>query len=213
MTDDPVLEILAKRLVQPLHLNFISKRRIRRLGKALSALLPADGAVSGLDIGCGSGEVCLELTAAHPQLKLVGVDVLVRPNAVIETIGFDGQKLPFADKSFDFAMLIDVLHHTADPSILLTEAARVARSFVLLKDHLCSSRFDYWLLRFMDWVGNRAYDVELPYNYLSSNEWRKLYEKVELEPEKNVTDLQLYPLPFSCLFDANLHFLARLKTK
>ena len=50
-------------------------------------------------------------------------------------------------------MLVDVLHHTDDPGILLSEARRVTRRAVVLKDHTR----DYMAgatLRLMDWGAN-----------------------------------------------------------
>jgi len=55
----------------------------------------------------------------------------------------------------------DVLHHTQDPAVLLREAVRVSRSFVLLKDHLDENILDDVTLRLMDWVGNRPHGVVL----------------------------------------------------
>jgi len=144
------------------------------------------------------------------NLKMVGVDVFVRENTAIEVIQFDGKRLPFADKSFDFIMLSDVLHHTDDPLVILQECARVAREFILIKDHVCDSEWDRIRLSFMDWVGNRGYGVVLPYNYLSTTEWNNLYEKAGLICEKKINKLDLYPQPLSSIFDSSLHFIVKL---
>jgi hypothetical protein len=58
---------------------------------------------------------------------------------------------------------VDVLHHTDDVTVLLREAARVGRIFVLLKDHLCENLRDNATLRFMDWMGNRPHGGGLIY--------------------------------------------------
>jgi hypothetical protein len=62
----------------------------------------------------------------------------------------------------------------------------------------------------MDWVGNRSYGVSLPYHYLSARQWDVLFGELGWRPEVKRSQLHLYPQPFSAIFDANLHFVARL---
>jgi SAM-dependent methyltransferase len=96
-----------------------------------------------------------------------GIDIMARPTSHIPVDIFDGQTIPHPDKSFDIVSFVDVLHHTDDPSVLLKEAARVARKAVILKDHFSENGIDHLTLRFMDWVGNAPHGVVLPYNYAS----------------------------------------------
>ena len=49
---------------------------------------------------------------------------------------FDGRVIPMAARSVDVVTMFDVLHHADDPPALLAEAARVARTCVVLKDHV-----------------------------------------------------------------------------
>ena len=109
---------------------------------------------------------------------------------------------------------MDVLHHTQDPAILLREAVRVSRSFVLLKDHLDENIFDDITLRFMDWVGNRPHGVVLTYNYQSRSQWANCFSKCGLVETTWTTRVPLYPPPFSFVAGRRLHFVALLgKTK
>jgi ubiquinone/menaquinone biosynthesis C-methylase UbiE len=145
------------------------------------------------------------------DLSLEGVEVMVRPNAHIKLTEFDGVHLPFADDEFDFCMLIDVLHHTHNQVEILRECLRVARDFVLVKDHLCESLLDTITLRFMDWVGNKSHGVELPYLYLSAERWRQLYEQCHAQAGTTKAKLNLYPLPASLVFERNLHFMSKIQ--
>lgn len=202
---------IASHLVQPLHRSGVAGRRVTQIAKHLAALVPKHTALAGIDVGCGNGELAAQVMAITPNLTLSGVDVLVNPGAVIPVTKFDGTTLPFDDKSFDFAMISDVLHHTDDPSAVLTECARVARSFVLVKDHICDSSWDKARLSLMDWVGNRAQGVYLPYNFLSTPEWQRVISIAGLALDERETRLALYRQPLSLLFDSTLHFVARYR--
>lgn len=196
--------------MQSLHQFLVMNRRVRVLAQHLARLLPPGQTLTGLDVGCGSGEIAIALQHNLPGLTLEGVDVLVRPNPHIPVREFDGDTLPYADNSVDVVLLVDVLHHTHHPEKLLRECTRVARHHVLIKDHTCDSRFDRLRLRWMDWVGNRGHGVSLPYNYLSSRQWRQLFQDLGWLPEVRRTRLALYPPPLTYLFDADLHFVTRL---
>lgn len=107
-------------------------------------------------------------------------------------------------------MLVDVLHHTDKPSVLLREAARVWRQYVILKDHTRNGIAARATLRMMDWVGNAHHGVALPYNYLSLAEWMLLFEEVSLKIEQFDNKPRLYGAPADWLFGRSLHFIAQL---
>lgn len=187
----------------------MGQRRVHVLASHLAALLPKGATV--LDVGCGDGELAYAVGALRPDISIRGVDVLVRATTRVPVEPFDGAHLPIGDRSVDVIMMIDVLHHTDDPTQLLREAARCARTAVVIKDHLA----DAWLarptLRFMDWVGNAPHGVRLPYNYWPQSRWRSSFEALGLHIEQWLDRLGLYPAPASALFDRRLHFLARLR--
>jgi hypothetical protein len=105
----------------------------------------------------------------------------------------------------------DVLHHADEPTALLREGARVARSCIVLKDHVCNTAVAKFILRFMDHVGNARHNVRLPHNYLSAGQWSAAIQALRLErAEWQVGGLGLYPWPASVVFGGGLHVLARL---
>jgi SAM-dependent methyltransferase len=194
------------------HRAFVFQRRTRVLAEMLAAQIPQRASV--LDIGCGDGTIGGLIAGRRPDISIQGVELLVRPECKIECRVFDGTSLPFPDGSFDVCLFVDVLHHTQDPLILLHEAVRVSRFFVLLKDHLDENIFDDITLRFMDWVGNRPHGVVLPYNYQSRTEWEEYFLKCGLAELSWNTRLPLYPPPVSLVAGRGLHFVSLLrKTK
>jgi hypothetical protein len=111
-------------------------------------------------------------------------------------------------------MFVDVLHHAPNSqgiTRLLAEACRVSRRFVLIKDHLSESGFDFKTLQFMDWVGNRPHGVVLPYNYRSRDQWNQYFSLAGLNVHDWNDRIPIYPFPFSALFGRRLHFIARLE--
>jgi len=184
-------------------------RRTHALAAALAPCIP-DGA-SVLDVGCGDGTVAALLKQGRPGLAIEGVEIAPRPTCHVPCRGFDGSHLPFPDRAFDVCLLVDVLHHTTDVTQLLCEAARAARSFVVIKDHASENSLDHATLRFMDWIGNRPHGVALPYNYQSFQQWQGCFAACGLHAAEFTRDVPLYPFPFSLLFGRKLHFVAQLR--
>jgi SAM-dependent methyltransferase len=184
-------------------------RRARILSGFLTRLVPANSRV--LDIGCGDGRVAGLLAAQRKDLTVTGVDVIVQSNALIPVTEYDGLHLPYQDRTFDVAILLDVLHHTDDPRLLLAEATRVCGERLVIKDHLCDGWLADTTLRFLDWAGNREYGVRLPYTFWTSAQWREAFAAMGLQVETWESRLGLYPRPFTWFFDRSLHFVSRIR--
>ena len=197
-----------KTILNAAHNSAVFGRRVRVLAGHLARAIPSRGRV--LDLGSGDGSIAAALMRLRPDLKVEGVDVMLRPSTQIPVTVYDGKTLPFAAGSFDYATIVDVLHHTDDPAAVLSEAARVARLGVVVKDHLLEGPFAAATLRFMDWVGNRGHDVVLPYNYLTRDQWQGAFYKARLGTQSMDERLGIYPIPFTWVFDRHLHFVAYL---
>jgi SAM-dependent methyltransferase len=195
-------------LLGRLHGGFVHTRRVTVLARHLARLLPPDAHV--LDVGCGDGILAARLRELRPDIRIEGVDVLVRPHTAIPVRPFDGVRIPYGDRSIDVVLMVDVLHHTDDPTVLLRESARVARLEVLIKDHLREGFAARLTLRGMDWVGNARHGVRLPYTYLSRAEWDRAFDQSRLVVRRWESALHLYPRPASWVFDRSLHFIAAL---
>jgi SAM-dependent methyltransferase len=205
---EPVQGAAALRFLKAAHYNMVFSRRVRVLAESLAAHIPRDATV--LDIGCGDGMISSRIAAYIPEIQIRGVEIAPRPTCRIECMPFDGIHIPLPDRSMDLCMFVDVLHHTDSIRSMLSEASRVSRRFVLLKDHLWGSQFDFFTLKFMDWVGNRPHGVVLPYNYQSRAAWDQLFNLSGLEPVSWTDRIPLYPFPFDRVFGRRLHFITLL---
>lgn len=186
-------------------------RRVRALSRQIETLLPHDTSV--LDVGCGDGTIDRLIQEKRPDLEFRGIDILVRSDTKIPVTEFDGVVIPHPDDSFDCVIFVDVLHHSDNANQLLCEARRVARRFVIIKDHILSGYLAGPTLRFMDDVGNKRHGVRLPYNYWKEDEWRSAFVESNLSVEVWNQGLGIYPWPATLLFDRDLHFLTQLGTQ
>jgi SAM-dependent methyltransferase len=197
-------------LIGKLQRAFVYDRRVRRLAELLSQTIPASCIV--LDVGSGDGKLAWTVLQRRPDLRIEGVDVLMRPQSWITMKSFDGTTLPYPDATFDAVMLIDVLHHTVDPVALLQEALRVSRGALIVKDHVLQGFLANARLRLMDYAGNADHRVALPYNYMSEPEWTKIEALLDLRIVTRINRLDLYGWPLDYFFGAGLHFLAIYQT-
>jgi ubiquinone/menaquinone biosynthesis C-methylase UbiE len=116
-----------------------------------------------LDIGTGPGQIVLKLARRLPGWHFTAVDH--SPNMIrqaqenlaaargstpdlarrVEFSVADGNRLAFPDASFDLVMSNSVLHHLAQPRLLLAEVARLAKpnGAILLRDLRRPSRLAY----------------------------------------------------------------------
>jgi ubiquinone/menaquinone biosynthesis C-methylase UbiE len=195
-------------VVDRYHEKFVFSRRVSVLSRHFAEVLPNNATV--LDVGSGDGQMAVAIMRQRPDVRIEGVDVLVRPTTAIPVRQFNGTALPFGDASYDAVMLCDVIHHIVDPLPLLREVRRVAASAVAIKDHYCESRLDLATLRFMDWVGNAKHGVALPYNYWSRRQWLETFTTLGLAIEEMRERLDIYIPPLELVFGRGLHFVARL---
>lgn len=108
----------------------VTGRRAPRLARVLAGQLRdlAPGA-RVLDVGAGSSRIArglervTRLTATACDLDLRALGGGRSPSG--GRVAADGEALPFASRAFDAVYLTYVLHHVANPSRLLGEAARV----------------------------------------------------------------------------------------
>lgn len=98
--------------------------------------------VSALDVGCGTGRALEWINKRDGTIDLFGIDPsegllsIARakvPRAVFKT--GKGDHLPFEDSSIDLVLATGIMHHVDDPTAVIKEMFRVARTAVLISDH------------------------------------------------------------------------------
>ena len=191
-----------------LHQSHANQRRIETLAAHLDRLAPQNARL--LDVGCGDGRVGNTLQQRRPDIRYEGIEVVVREGSAIAVSRFDGLHIPFDDDAFDGVVLIDVLHHAADPVALLREAMRVSRAHLYIKDHRSDGLFARATLRFMDRVGNEGHAMDMPHDYWSEAKTRAVWAELGLEVEEFTQDVNLYAWPASLVFGRSLHYFTRL---
>ena len=115
----------------------------RRLVPLLAGLPARRGALTVLDLGCGSGHVGRDLLAAAEEagvrLRVFGLDRKASHARLVDrgtAVTADALQLPFRDRSVDVVLSTLFLHHfsPAEAGALLAEARRVAHVAVVALD-------------------------------------------------------------------------------
>lgn len=133
-----------------------------------------------LDIGSGYGTVTEVLKNNHFSVTVVDVaDQSIRDD--LKPTLYDGTTLPFANNSFDFALLLTVLHHCPKPEQMLSEAARVGRKVVVIED-VYRNRLQQYLTWFTDSLLNFEFKGH-PHTNKSRQEWSETCEDLGLQFE------------------------------
>jgi SAM-dependent methyltransferase len=194
--------------IDRLHGSLVHNRRVEVLTRHFVPLIPPNASL--LDVGCGDGLLAASIAQRRSDVTISGIDIAAREHTHIPVRTFDGATIPLPDKVVDAVLLVDVLHHTADPLVLLREARRVARRLILLKDHTRNGFLAGQTLRVMDWIGNACHGVPLPYNYWTRDQWQRAIGELGLDVSSWKTELDLYPKPAKWVFERSLHFIAAL---
>jgi SAM-dependent methyltransferase len=163
-----------------------------------------------LDIGCGDGVTTRRLADAAGAKRVTGVDVHVRPTAVIEVVAYDGLHIPFPDKAFEAVSIIDVLHHCTEPLTVLKEALRVCSRMVVLKDHFIFGPITNKVLHWMDLAGNAKDGIPCPGTYFTPAEWVSLITSAGGTVAALDWPLKTHDLPWRIVGWPQLQFSARI---
>ena len=132
-----------------------------------------------LDVGGGTGIIAQAMKDLFAIPHVTSVDVHDRflKTLDIETRVYGGDKLPFADASFDCITFSNVMHHVPVPvrAGLMRECARVVGGGpIYIKDHVAASGLDHARLFALDAMGNIPFGGMVKADYLTQQEWEQL---------------------------------------
>ena len=108
----------------------------RRVGDVFLDWIEAPEGLRWLDVGCGTGVFTEQVIQGCAPAAMVGIDpsaeqlAFAEKRAGLTTAEFrvgDAQDLPFAENSFDIAVMALVIHFVPDPAKAVTDMARVLR--------------------------------------------------------------------------------------
>ncbi len=171
-------EVGAHRLYRALDLTM--KDRAAAIAEQL-ALHFAPGQ-SLLEIGAGKGHVARALKeVARVDIRLV--DVVDYNDTDMRLELYDGSRLPFPDNTFDYSLLIFVLHHTSEPVSLLKEALRVSRGGVIVMENHVEGWLRRQVTRAVDSVPHFLYGVPICYHTNTIGEWNELFSQLPVRAE------------------------------
>ena len=130
-----------------------------------------------LEIGSGPGSVLMEFRRAGYSVD--GLDISDGSYSdELKPLIYDGARMPYGDDKFDTALLLTVLHHTADPDEILREAARVARRIIIIED-VFESAWQRKYTKVADSITNLEFFGH-PHSNRSDREWRETFDRLNL---------------------------------
>ncbi len=138
-----------------------------------------DRHVRVLDVGGGTGIIAQAMKDlfAIPSVTSVDIEDRFLKTLDIDTIVYDGVRLPFADNTFDCVVFSNVLHHVPVQvrAGLMRDIARVTgRGPIYIKDHIAASTLDHARLFALDAIGNVPFGGMVKARYLTAAEWQAL---------------------------------------
>jgi len=91
-----------------------------------------------LEVGCGTGDVLGQMAAKRIGDRFTGIEIGTershgQPGGSVQIHGYDGQRVPYDDGSFDLVYATHVLEHVTDERGFLAELRRVTRRFVYVE--------------------------------------------------------------------------------
>lgn len=167
-----------------------------------------------LDVGCGFGDLgrmIMESPRCPARVKVMGLEKTIRDHAQIPTEYYSGDQIPYSNDSFDIIILADVLHHAINPHRLIDECARIAKRYLIIKDHKLDGVWARYRISTMDWFSNIPYDIPCIYCYNRLLDWHRFYQQHRLYPIFEAHALKLYPYFLNTILGGRIQYFAVLQ--
>jgi SAM-dependent methyltransferase len=135
------------------------------------------GATSVVDIGAGPCVISEVLMAS--SYNIVPIDIQDNSfSDMVSPILYNGRRIPFQDDLFDVSLLLQVLHHTANPGAVLEEARRISERIIVLEDVFTNS-----IGRYTTCLADSLLNFEFeghPHSNKRDCEWQQLFAQLGL---------------------------------
>jgi hypothetical protein len=119
------------------------------------------------------------------------------------------------NKKYDITLINDTLHHIGIEDekniISLLKLLKKRSKYLIIKDHFEEGLISNFLLRLMDYIGNRYNNVNVPKKYFTKKGFQKILNLVGLKIDYKVINQRYYNKVFLFMSSPNLHFLYLLK--
>jgi len=127
-----------------------------------------------LDIGGGWGFYAEPLENRGHEVTVLDV---VKPGyQKAPVVIYDGNQVPFDNKSYDVSLFMTVLHHIPDPEAVLSEAKRVTRKHIIVVEDL----YQHAIGRCWTILRDRIYNFEYfghPCQFKKREEWLEIFSR------------------------------------
>ncbi|MCK4521225.1 MAG: class I SAM-dependent methyltransferase [Nanoarchaeota archaeon] len=153
-----------------------------------------------LDIGCGNG-IITKMIRDKFKCDITGTDILNYAEDIKYRQMNNPYILPFGSNSFDFALMIDALHHIEDQKKAIKEALRVANKLLIYD---IEPGFWAWFLDvFLNYITNKK--MEKTFTQKTIKEWKHFFDELNLRYRKiNFKKPFWYPLQqFAFIIEKN----------
>ena len=125
------------------------------------------------------------LIQGNPALSVSGIDVVDSHPQLGKHMTFgvyDGARLPYAEKTFDAAIVYHVFHHCRDPLASLGEVKRVVKKRILVVEAVLRSYAELPFFMMADLVANRGREAHIPMPFEAKTDawWKKAFDRLQL---------------------------------
>lgn len=146
-------------------------RRAEAMVSLIKEFIPSRSRV--LDIGGGWGFYVEPLRQAR-NCDVTILDVVNPGFRKAPVVLYEGEKMPFPDRSFDISLLVTMLHHVPYPEKVLLEAKRVTRQAVIVVEDLYRTVAGRWWTVLRDQVYNLEFFGH-PCQFRKKDEWSRCF--------------------------------------
>lgn len=130
-----------------------------------------------LDVGAGIGVVTQVLTKKGYKVTPLDIKNLSFIDEIVPVI-YDGKRFPFEDDKFDSCLILDTLHHTPDPQLILSEAERVTKDRIIVMENIHNG----FLHKFLTVIVDRIINLDFGrLNHKNDEQWKGVFRNLNLK--------------------------------